>query len=116
MEEFQQFHVGTKLKDDLADPYPREKSHPAALAKKMYTISKMELFRATFNREVVLMKRNSIVFIVKAFQVHDVFAHCNLPGQYLKKKNTCDQLFDYNGSVLSVSIMTLWYMLQSSIN
>ncbi|KAG0587732.1 hypothetical protein KC19_2G187600 [Ceratodon purpureus] len=68
-EEFQQFHVGTKLKDELADPYDRAKSHPSALAKQKFTISKLDLFRATFNREVVLMKRNSIVFFVKTFQI-----------------------------------------------
>jgi ABC-type multidrug transport system permease subunit len=69
VEEFQQFHVGIKLKDDLAEAYPREKSHPAALAKQKYTITKLALFRATFDRELVLMKRNSIVFFVKAFQI-----------------------------------------------
>jgi len=53
----------------MADPYPKEKSHPAALARQKYTISKLALFKATFNREIVLMKRNSIVFFVKAFQV-----------------------------------------------
>jgi hypothetical protein len=76
VEEFQNFHVGTRIKDELAEPYPREKSHPAALVKEKYTISKPELFRVTFDREVVLMKRNAIVSIVNVFQV---FTHmCSL--------------------------------------
>ena len=70
MEEFQKFHVGTQMKDELAVPYPREKSHPAALIKKKYTISKLEQFRVTFEREVLLMKRNAIVYIVNVFQVY----------------------------------------------
>lgn len=69
-EEFQKFHVGTNIKDELAEPYPKEKSHPAALIKEKYTISKLELFRVTFEREVVLMKRNSIVAIVNVVEVY----------------------------------------------
>lgn len=69
-EEFQRFHVGVKLKDELAIPFPKEKSHPAALAKQKYAISNKELFLATFSRELTLNKRNSIVYIIKAIQVN----------------------------------------------
>lgn len=69
VEEFQNFRVGANLKEDLMVPYPKDKCHPAALSKQKFTISKLELFKATFNRELLLMKRNSIVFFVKGFQV-----------------------------------------------
>lgn len=68
-EEFQHFHVGTAIHDELAVPYPREKCHPAALAKEKYSISNSELFRATFDRELTLFKRNGIVAIIKAIQI-----------------------------------------------
>lgn len=70
VEEFQNFRVGANLKEDLMVPYPKDKCHPAALSKQKFTISKLELFKATFNRELLLMKRNSIVFFVKGFQVY----------------------------------------------
>lgn len=79
VEEFRKFPVGTQIQDELAEPYPKEKCHPAALAKKNYTISKMELFRVTFHRELILMKRNAIVFIVNVFQVHIHVHIANLP-------------------------------------
>ncbi|XP_024394096.1 ABC transporter G family member 29 isoform X2 [Physcomitrium patens] len=66
---FHSFHVGVKMKEDLSVPYPREKSHPAALAKEKYSIGKFELLKACFQRERVLAKRNAIVNIVKAVQI-----------------------------------------------
>lgn len=69
VEHFQEFPVGTQIKDELSEPFPKEKSHPAALATKKYTISQLELLRITFDREFILMKRNAIVFIVNVFQV-----------------------------------------------
>jgi len=82
-ESFQRFPVGTQIQDELAEPYPREKCHPAALAKKKYTISTLELFRVTFDRELILMKRNAIVFIVNVFQVciHVHIAYFISPAQ-----------------------------------
>lgn len=68
-EEFQNFHVGIKMREELAVPFPKEKSHPAALAQKKYTISNGELFKASFAREVTLAKRHAVVYIVKAVQV-----------------------------------------------
>jgi hypothetical protein len=68
-EEFQNFHVGIKMREELAVPFPKEKSHPAALAHKKYTISNRELFKASFTREVTLAKRHAVVYIVKAVQV-----------------------------------------------
>ncbi|XP_044481156.1 pleiotropic drug resistance protein 1-like isoform X2 [Mangifera indica] len=66
---FQSFHVGRKLGDDLGTPFDKRKSHPAALTTKAYGVNKMELFKACFSREFLLMKRNSFVYYFKLGQL-----------------------------------------------
>lgn len=68
-EAFQSFHVGKKLGDELATPFDKSKSHPAALTTKKYGASKKELLKACISRELLLMKRNSFVYIFKLTQV-----------------------------------------------
>ncbi|WVZ77394.1 hypothetical protein U9M48_025264 [Paspalum notatum var. saurae] len=68
-EPFKAFHVGRKLGSELKDPFDRTRNHPAALTTSKYVISKMELLRACFSREWLLMKRNSFVYIFKVVQV-----------------------------------------------
>eukprot|EP01018_Ginkgo_biloba_P004087 Gb_05443 [translate_table: standard] len=68
-EAFQSFHVGIKLAEELAVPYDKRKSHPAALTTSRYGVSKTELFKACFAREWTLMKRNSFVYVFKTSQV-----------------------------------------------
>lgn len=68
-DEFQRFHVWLRMKDELGVAYHKERSHPAALAKETYSISNKELFWATFDRELTLLKRNGIVYIIKAIQI-----------------------------------------------
>jgi hypothetical protein len=71
---FQSFHIGAALNAELSIPYDKKKCHPAALTTEEYGLSKMELFRACFDREVLLMKRSSFVYIFKAVQVK--ILHC----------------------------------------
>ena len=66
---FQEFHVGQKLGDGLGTPFDKSKSHPAALTTKSYGINKKELLKACISRELLLMKRNSFVYIFKLIQV-----------------------------------------------
>ncbi|CAN4128178.1 unnamed protein product [Withania somnifera] len=68
-EAFQSFHVGRKLGDELAIPFDKSKSHPAALTSKRYGVSKKELLKACTAREYLLMKRNSFVYIFKMIQL-----------------------------------------------
>ncbi|KAF5741705.1 hypothetical protein HS088_TW10G00709 [Tripterygium wilfordii] len=68
-EGFWSFHVGRRLRDELATPFDKTKSHSAALTTKNYGASKKELMKACFSREVLLMKRNSFVYIFKLFQM-----------------------------------------------
>jgi hypothetical protein len=68
-ESFSSFHVGQLLVDELAVPFGKTRSHPAALATVKYGIGKRELFKACFSREWLLMKRNSFVYIFKTTQI-----------------------------------------------
>ncbi|KAK9939885.1 hypothetical protein M0R45_016566 [Rubus argutus] len=66
---FSSFHVGQRLVEELRVPYDKRRTHPAALVKEKYGISNMELFKACFAREWLLMKRNSFVYIFKTTQI-----------------------------------------------
>ncbi|KAK9946082.1 hypothetical protein M0R45_011563 [Rubus argutus] len=68
-EAFQSFHIGRKLGDELATPFDKSKGHPAALTTKKYGVSKKELLKACIDREYLLMKRNSFVYIFKMTQL-----------------------------------------------
>ncbi|KAL7187490.1 hypothetical protein ACSBR1_037549 [Camellia fascicularis] len=91
-EAFLSFHVGRKLGDELAVPFDKAKSHPAALTTKKYGVSKKELLKALVSREYLLMKRNSFVYIFKftqliimAFIAMTIFLRTEMP-----KKTTAD--------------------------
>ncbi|XP_058112145.1 pleiotropic drug resistance protein TUR2-like [Magnolia sinica] len=66
---FQSFHVGRKIGEELSTPFDKSKSHPAALTTSEYGISKKELLKACVSRELLLMKRNSFVYIFKMMQL-----------------------------------------------
>ncbi|XP_065849684.1 pleiotropic drug resistance protein 1-like [Euphorbia lathyris] len=68
-EAFQSFHIGRRLGDELATPFDKSKCHPAALTTTKYGISKKELLKACISRELLLMKRNSFVYIFKMIQL-----------------------------------------------
>ncbi|KAL5574591.1 hypothetical protein UlMin_016290 [Ulmus minor] len=68
-EGFLSFHVGQRLRDELATPFDKSKSHPAALSTKTYGVNKKELLKACFSREFLLMKRNSFPYIFKFVQL-----------------------------------------------
>jgi energy-coupling factor transporter ATP-binding protein EcfA2 len=68
-ESFNSFRIGQQLAADLSVPYDKSRAHPAALVTEKYGISKMELFKACFDREWLLMKRNSFVYIFKTTQI-----------------------------------------------
>ncbi|XP_052210664.1 pleiotropic drug resistance protein 1-like [Diospyros lotus] len=68
-EAFQSFHVGRRIGDELAVPFDKSKSHPAALTTNKYGVSKKELLKVLISREYLLMKRNSFVYIFKMTQL-----------------------------------------------
>ncbi|KAH0704878.1 hypothetical protein KY290_012000 [Solanum tuberosum] len=67
-EAYQSFHVGRKLTDELAASYDKSKSHPAALSTQKYGIGKKQLLKVCTERELLLMKRNSFIYIFKFIQ------------------------------------------------
>ncbi|KAK1434083.1 hypothetical protein QVD17_11001 [Tagetes erecta] len=68
-EAFQSFHVGRKIANDIATPFDKSKSHPAALTTKKYGLNNKDLLKACTDREILLMKRNSFVYFFKLFQL-----------------------------------------------
>ncbi|KAH9313294.1 hypothetical protein KI387_028329, partial [Taxus chinensis] len=66
---FRSFKVGVQLHSELAIPYDKSKSHPAALTTKEYGLGKTELMKACIDREILLMKRSSFIYIFKLFQI-----------------------------------------------
>ncbi|KAL8509831.1 hypothetical protein ACS0TY_016888 [Phlomoides rotata] len=64
---FKLFHVGQGLMSELAIPFDKTKSHHPMT--KRYGVSNTEILKAYFSREVLLMRRNSLVYIFKLFQL-----------------------------------------------
>ncbi|KAK9075025.1 hypothetical protein SSX86_003344 [Deinandra increscens subsp. villosa] len=66
---FKSFHIGQILETDIRVPYDKSKTHPDALVKEKYGISNIELLKACFEREWLLSKRNSLLYIFKTIQL-----------------------------------------------
>ncbi|KAM7471773.1 hypothetical protein LguiA_009956 [Lonicera macranthoides] len=66
---FKRFHVGLRLENELSVPYDKSRSHQAALVFKKYAVPKMELLKASFDKEWLLIKRNSFVYVFKTVQI-----------------------------------------------
>ncbi|KAL6560638.1 drug-responsive transcription factor pdr3 [Orobanche gracilis] len=59
---------GKKLSDELSVPYDKSTSHKSAIGFCKYSLPRWSLFKACMSREYLLFKRNSFVYIFKAFQ------------------------------------------------
>ncbi|KAK8581272.1 hypothetical protein V6N12_071502 [Hibiscus sabdariffa] len=68
-EAFQSFHVGKRLQNDLATSFDKNQNDPTLLTTKNYGVKRMELLKACFSKELLLMKRNSFVYIFKLVQL-----------------------------------------------
>lgn len=68
-EAFHLFRVGKRLSGELAHPYNRLQNHPAALSTSNYGVKRFELLKVNFSWQLLLMKRNSFVYIFKFIQV-----------------------------------------------
>ncbi|KXG32868.1 ABC transporter G family member 36 [Sorghum bicolor] len=66
---FKSFHTGRAIANELAVPFDKSKGHPAALTTTRYGVSGKELLKANIDREILLMKRNSFVYIFRTFQL-----------------------------------------------
>ncbi|AES98592.2 ABC transporter G family member 31 isoform X1 [Medicago truncatula] len=78
-EAFRSSRFGRYMDSLQAHPYDKSKCHPSALAQKKYAVSKLEVTKACFNREVLLIKRHSFLYIFRTFQVAFVgFVTCTV--------------------------------------
>ncbi|KAL0342058.1 UNVERIFIED_CONTAM: Pleiotropic drug resistance protein 1 [Sesamum calycinum] len=68
-EAFKSFEIGRKLNAELSNPFDKSKSHPAALSTAKYGVSKKELLKACATRELLLVKRNSFVYLFRIFRL-----------------------------------------------
>ncbi|XP_039012083.1 pleiotropic drug resistance protein 3-like [Hibiscus syriacus] len=66
---FKKFHAGQKQNEELCTPFNKRESHKSALSFKIYSLGKLELFKACMAREWLLMKRNSFVHVAKSSQL-----------------------------------------------
>ncbi|KAI5651241.1 hypothetical protein M9H77_37246 [Catharanthus roseus] len=66
---FKRFHVGLRLENELSVPFDKSRNHKAALVFKKYSVSKRELLKANFDKEWLLIKRNSFVYVFKTVQI-----------------------------------------------
>ncbi|GER36148.1 pleiotropic drug resistance protein [Striga asiatica] len=66
---FKNFHIGQRLENELSIPYDRSASHKAALTFEKHAVPKWDLFKANLDREWLLMRRNSFVYILKSVQI-----------------------------------------------
>ncbi|KAL0312045.1 UNVERIFIED_CONTAM: ABC transporter G family member 32 [Sesamum radiatum] len=69
VEAFQSFRVGNSLARELAIPFNKHYNHPAALSTKTYGINRAKLLRISFSWQMLLLKRNSPVFVFKFIQL-----------------------------------------------
>ncbi|KAJ0964794.1 hypothetical protein J5N97_025932 [Dioscorea zingiberensis] len=66
---FKRFHVGLRLENELSVPYDKTQSHRAALVFSKHSVPTLDLLKASFAKEWLLIKRNSFVYIFKTVQI-----------------------------------------------
>ncbi|KAL5582721.1 hypothetical protein UlMin_015163 [Ulmus minor] len=66
---FKASRFGKKLDEELLEPYDKSQSHNNAISFSKYSLSKWELLKACMSREVILMRRHSVVYISKITQL-----------------------------------------------
>ncbi|KAL5849942.1 hypothetical protein ACOSQ4_007955 [Xanthoceras sorbifolium] len=59
----------SKLDEELLKPYDKSQCHSNDLSFSKHSLSKRELFKACMDRELLLMKRNSSVYVFKTVQL-----------------------------------------------
>ncbi|XP_019263263.1 PREDICTED: pleiotropic drug resistance protein 1-like isoform X2 [Nicotiana attenuata] len=103
------FHVGRKLEDELSASYDKSKSHPAALTTQKYGIGKKQLLKVCTERELLLMKRNSFVYVFRftqllliALTTMTLFFRTEMP------RDTIDDGGIYTGALFFIVVIILF--------
>ncbi|KAK5829845.1 ABC transporter G family member 32 [Gossypium arboreum] len=68
-EAFRSYQTGKNLYEELSTPFDKRYSHPAALSTSRYGVKKNELLKTNFNWQMLLMKRNSFIYVFKFIQL-----------------------------------------------
>ncbi|XP_052166849.1 ABC transporter G family member 46 [Oryza glaberrima] len=68
-EAFQCFHVGQAIRSELAIPFDNSKSHIAALKTSKHGVNLKKILKANIDREILLLKRKSFLYIFNALQL-----------------------------------------------
>ncbi|XP_052135271.1 ABC transporter G family member 41-like [Oryza glaberrima] len=68
-EKFKASQDGQNFAEELSVPYDKSKGHKNALSFNIYSLSKWDLLKACFAREILLMRRNAFIYITKAVQL-----------------------------------------------
>ncbi|GKD44171.1 sucrose synthase, partial [Tanacetum coccineum] len=56
------------LVKELSVPFDQQYNHPASLSTSSYGVKRSELFKASFNWQLLLMQRNSFIYVFKFVQ------------------------------------------------
>ncbi|KAG0520026.1 hypothetical protein BDA96_08G037400 [Sorghum bicolor] len=68
-DKFRVSQIGQNLAGEISKPYNKSNGHKNALSYSIYSLSKWELLKACFSRELLLMKRNAFLYTTKVVQL-----------------------------------------------
>ncbi|EEC73306.1 hypothetical protein OsI_07483 [Oryza sativa Indica Group] len=68
-EKFKASQVGQNLVEELAIPFDKSEGYNNALSLNIYSLTKWDLLKACFAREILLMRRNAFIYITKVVQL-----------------------------------------------
>uniref|UniRef100_A0A0D3F5W6 ABC transporter domain-containing protein n=1 Tax=Oryza barthii TaxID=65489 RepID=A0A0D3F5W6_9ORYZ len=68
-EKFKASQVGQNLVEELANPFDKSEGYNNALSLNIYSLTKWDLLKACFAREILLMRRNAFIYITKVVQL-----------------------------------------------
>lgn len=66
---FKSSYWGRMLNDELSQPDEKSESQKNSLSFSKYSLGKLDLFKACMKREILLMKRNSFIYVFKTVQL-----------------------------------------------
>ncbi|VFQ77207.1 unnamed protein product [Cuscuta campestris] len=68
-EAFSSYQTGKNLSEELGIPFDKRYNHPAALSTLKFGVNRRELLRTNFDWQLLLMKRNSFIYVFKFIQL-----------------------------------------------
>lgn len=66
---FKESSQGKKLNEEISETFITSHNHKDSISSSVYSLSKWTLFKTCMSREIILMRRNSFVYIFKSVQV-----------------------------------------------